>query len=302
MQNYQLLSRKSKRFGTGIFLFCLLLFITYPLWSDILQKPDSGKKMKVFILAGQSNMEGRADGNKLLPRDLERLSKVQEKVQLAYNSEPIVPLKAVKPSTEIEEIYNRELIFGPELFFGIELSEAWPDEKILLIKLSEGGTSLHGCWHPEWSEDKAIVMGEEEETKLYCALIEYVEQTLSEYKKDEYEICAMLWVQGETDAGNKIAAAAYERNLQQFISHIGQDLENDRLPFLLFQVGHGKVVEGMMKTAQLLPNVTLIPQSLDPTSGDFYPKMENGHYNYEGMKELGERFAEYLLNPISDAK
>ena len=286
----------------SIFLLFLLLFITYPLWSDMLQKPESGKKMKVFLLAGQSNMEGRADANKLLPRDLERLSKVQEKVQLAFNNERIGPLKAVKPSAEIAEIYKRELIFGPELFFGIVLSEAWPDEKILLIKLSEGASSLHGCWHPEWSEDKAIVMGEEQGTKLYRALIDYVEQTLSEYKKDEYEICAMLWVQGETDAGYKIAAAAYESNLQQFISHIRQDLENDNLPFLLFQVGHGKVVEGMMKAAQLVPNVTLIPQSLDTTSVNFYPKMENGHYNYEGMKKLGQRFAEVFLNSTSDVK
>ena len=149
MQKYQLLSRKKKRIGMGIFLLCLLLFITYPLWSDMLQKPESGKKMKVFLLAGQSNMEGRADANKLLPRDLERLSKVQEKVQLAFNNEPVGPLKAVKSSAEIAEIYKRELIFGPELFFGIVLSEAWPDEKILLIKLSEGASSLHGCWHPE---------------------------------------------------------------------------------------------------------------------------------------------------------
>ncbi len=145
---------------------------------------------------------------------------MQKKVQLAFNKE----------------------YFGTELFFGIELSDAWSDEKILLIKLTEGGTSLYGCWHPEWSEDKAVVVGEELGTKLYQELIDYVKLTLSEYEKDDYEICAMLWVQGETDAGNKIAAVAYGRNLQQFISHIRQDLDNDKLPFLLFQVGHGEVV------------------------------------------------------------
>jgi hypothetical protein len=209
-------------------------------------------------------------------------------------------LAPVKPSPEIAEIYQRELIFGPELFFGITLSEARPDEKILLIKRSEGATSLHGCWHPEWSEDKAATVGEEQKPKLYRALIEDINQVLSEYEKNEYEICAMLWVQGETDAGNEIAAAAYGHNLQQFIRHIRQDVENDTLPFLLFQVGHGKVVEGMKQTAQLVPNVTLIPQSLDPMSPDFYPKMENGHYNYEGMKKLGQRFAEVFLNHVGN--
>jgi len=268
----------------------------------MLQKQKSEKKMKVFILAGQSNMEGRADAKKLLPEDLERLSKAQENVRLAFNYEPVSPLREVKPSAEIAEIYKRELIFGPELFFGITLSETWPDKNILLIKLAEGGTSLHGCWHPEWSEDKAAIMGEEEETKLYTALIEYIKKTLSKYEPDEYEICAVLWVQGETDSGNKIAAASYGENLQKFISHIRKDLENDSLPFLLFQVGRRKVVEGMMMTEQLIPNVTLIKQSPDPASLNFYPKMENGHYNYEGMKKLGERFAESYLNQISDSK
>jgi len=286
----------------GVFLLSLLLLINYPLMSSEKQKHDSRKKIKVFILAGQSNMEGRADANKLLPHDLERLSKVQAKVQLAFNNEPVCPLKAVKPPAEIAEIYKLDAIFGPELFFGINLSEAWPDEKILLIKLSEGATSLHGSWHPEWSDDKATLMGEEQEPKLYQALINYVEKTLSEYKKDEYEICAMLWVQGETDAGNKTAAKAYGENLQQFISHIRQDLENETLPFLLFQVGHGKVVEGMMEVSQRVPNVTLIKQSLDPKSVNFYSKIKNGHYNYNGMKKLGQRFAEIYLNKISTAK
>lgn len=283
------------------FLFCHSSIIS-PLWAGMRYNHESDKKIKVFLLAGQSNMEGRADASKLDRQDLERLSRVQEKVELAYNKEPIGPLQAVKPSTEIAEIYNRELIFGPELFFGITLSEAWPNEKILLIKLSEGATSLHGCWHPEWSKEKATVIGEENEPKLYKLFIDYVEQTLSKYEKEEYEICAMLWIQGETDAGNKIAESAYGENLQQFINHLRQDLNDNALPFLLFQVGHGKVVEGMIKTTQLMPNVTLLQQSLEPTSVNFYPRMENGHYNYDGMKKLGVRFAEMYLNSISGSK
>ena len=278
-----------------ILLLGLLLLTMYPVYPDMLQKPELGKKIKVFLLAGQSNMEGRADANKLLPRDQERLLYAQKNVRLAFNYEPVCPLKAVKPSPEIAEIYQRDLIFGPELFFGITLSEAWPDEKILLIKRTEGATSLHGCWNPQWSKDKAAVVGEVHGTKLYQALIGYIDQVLSEYEQDEYEICAMLWVQGESDSGNKIAAAAYGGNLQQFISHIRQDVENDTLPFLLFQVGSGKVVEGMKQTAQLVPNVTFIPQSMKPTSANFYPRMGNGHYNYEGMKKLGQRFAEAFL-------
>jgi hypothetical protein len=280
------------------FKFCwvFLILATTAMSQEVLKKSiKSKKKIKVFILAGQSNMEGRADGTKLLQEDHERLLRAQKNVQLAYNNEPLIPLNPVKPTPGIAETYNRTLIFGPEIFFGITLSEIWPDEEILLIKLSEGSTSLHGCWNANWSEDKAAIMNEVQESKLYSSLTNYIEQILSEYKTDEYELCGMLWVQGETDAGNKIAASAYGRNLNQFIGQIRQDLKKENLPFILFQVGHGKVVEGMIDVSKSLTNVTLIPQSLEPMSADFYSKLENGHYNYEGMKKLGERFAEVFL-------
>jgi len=281
---------------SGLLVLSFVLALAHTGWTDELQKPEPGKKIKVFLLAGQSNMEGRADGNKLMPQDRERLEKAQGSVQLAFNYEPVCALDVVKPSRDIAKIYKRDLIFGPELFFGIALSEAWPEEKILLIKRTEGGTSLHGCWNPDWRADRAAVMGEESEPKLYSALTTYVKQVLSGYGEDEYEICAMLWVQGETDAGDKTAATEYGTNLRALIERIRHDVGRETLPFLLFQVGYGEVVEGMRRTAREVPNVTLIRQSLDPVSPDFYKKMENGHYNYEGMKKLGYRFAELFLS------
>ena len=113
-----------------------LMLTTAVASQEVIQKSvDSKKKIKVFILAGQSNMEGRADGTRLLQEDLERLLNAQKNVQLAYNNEPVIPLNAVKPTPGIAKAYNRTLIFGPEIFFGITLSEIWPDEEILLIKV-----------------------------------------------------------------------------------------------------------------------------------------------------------------------
>ena len=284
------------RLANGILVLSLVLAWAHTAWTDELRRPERGKGIKVFLLAGQSNMEGRADGNKLTPQDRERLRKAQDRVQLAFNYEPIRPLDAVRASEEIAEIYKRDLIFGPELFFGITMSEAWPQERILLVKVTAGATSLHGSWNPDWREDKAAAMGEEGAPKLYSALTAYVKQVLSGYGNDEYEICAMLWVQGETDAGNETAARAYGDNLKNLIESIRHHVGRETLPFLLFQVGHGEVVEGMKRTAREVPNVTLIPQSLDPISLDFYQKMENGHYEYEGMKKLGHRFAELFLS------
>ncbi len=40
-------------------------------------------KLNVFIFAGQSNMEGRADGAKLSDADRERLARVKDRIALA---------------------------------------------------------------------------------------------------------------------------------------------------------------------------------------------------------------------------
>lgn len=263
-----------------------------------LQKPDKGKRVKVFLLAGQSNMEGRADGDRLTAQDRARLEKVQGRVQLAFNNEPARALDVVRPSEEIAAIYKVAHIFGPELFFGIAVAEAWPEEKILLIKYTAGATSLHGAWNPDWSEEKAKAMGEERAPRLYPALAAYVGQVLAGYGEDEYEIGAMLWVQGETDSGKESAETAYGENLRTLVERIRQDTERARLPFLLFQVGEGKVVEGMQTVAREVPDVYLLLQSLDPDSPDFYQKIENGHYNHEGQKKLGLRFAELFLSTV----
>lgn len=52
----------------------------------------------------------------------------------------------------------------------------------------------------------------------------------------------------------------------------------------------------MKRVADEVTNVSLIPQSQAPDSPDFYKRMGNGHYNYEGMKKLGCRFAEVFLS------
>ncbi|TWU13331.1 hypothetical protein CA54_21660 [Symmachiella macrocystis] len=264
-------------------------------YSEELQRPDAGKKIKVFLFAGQSNMEGRASGCKITQEDRTRLKNVQKRIQLAFNHEPISPLKVVSPSEEIRKIYQRDRIFGPELFFGISLAEAMPNEKFLFIKRTRGSSSLHGCWNPEWSEDKAVLLGEAKHPKLYREYVDYVRQVLDGYSPEDYELCAMLWVQGESDDKAPEAEAAYGATLRKLIERVRLDTKHSTLPFILFQVGSPKVVEGMRQTAAKVPSATLIPQSLNPDSSDFYEKMENGHYNAEGMKKLGTRFAEVFL-------
>jgi hypothetical protein len=262
---------------------------------DELQRPAPGKKLHVFIFAGQSNMEGRADGRKLAKKDTDRLHAVRDRVQLAYNQRPIMPLDVVEPPDDIKQIYHLDRIFGPELFCGLALAEALPDEHILLIKVAVGATSLYGSWNPDWTQEKAEIADDHEAPKLYNTLVERINETLSGLKPADYEIHAMFWVQGESDNKNEQTSAAYGTLLRTLIERIRADLRSPELPFFLWEVGAGKVVEGMRNTAKEVSHVTLLRHSSEPSAPDFLPTMKNGHFNDEGMKRMGSRFAEAYL-------
>ena len=91
--------------------------------------------VKVFLLAGQSNMDGRGDGSRLSDDDKARLERAQRHIRFAYNRNPVVPLNVTVPSPFIARKFQLERTFGPELFFGLSLSDAWPDEEILTLQL-----------------------------------------------------------------------------------------------------------------------------------------------------------------------
>lgn len=294
---------KTKIISTKILTgFLIVILCCASSSADDLQKPEAGKKIKVFLLAGQSNMEGRANGYKLTEEDLEQLHAVQDRIQLAYNGNPVHPLDVVRPPKVIEEIYKYDRIFGPEIFFGIAMAEIFPDEKFLFIKKTAGGTSLLGCWNPDWNREKAAIMKEQNHPRLYGEFIQYTKEVLKGFSPEEYEVCGMFWVQGERDAKVPEAEEAYGKNLYNLITRVRTDLGLKDLPFIFFKVGSEKIGEGMKETADQLSNVTMIPQSLKPDSEDYFETMENGHYNINGFRKLGARFADVYLQDYNARK
>lgn len=252
----------------------------------------------VFILAGQSNMDGRGDGSKLTDDEKQRLEAVGDRVRFVYNGEPERPLSVTIPAKHIARKFSLEKTFGPELFFGLRLAEAHPDEHFLFIKRSKGGTSLYGCWNPEWSEDKAKVTGELEGPKLYQVLKEDLDRVLGGRPAAGYEMAGMLWVQGEADSGEKKygpkPAETYGENLSKLIRGIREHTGEPELPFVLLEVGSPRIREASAEVARRMKRVSTIPQSKDPADANHLPGYGPpvGHYNYEGMKRIGELFFE----------
>lgn len=277
---------------------CANAVVTPKVQANNKQITSSGhsKKIKVFLLAGQSNMDGRGDGSKLTHEDKTRLAQTRKRVKFAYNHFPVAPLYVTESSRLVKRKFKLDTVFGPELFFGIGMAEAYPEDEFLFIKRSLGGQSLYGSWNPNWNEDKARAMHELKRPKLYSDMIAYTRGTLAALHKNSYKICAVLWVQGEADSSTKkhgtIPAEEYHENLTNLINRFRRDLGDQNLPFVMFQVGKGKVVKAMQYADRNMKNVTLIPQSKDKRSSDYYPTYgpPTGHYTYASMKRIGEAF------------
>ncbi|OEJ98817.1 hypothetical protein A8C32_06415 [Flavivirga aquatica] len=263
--------------------------------------------VQVVLLAGQSNMAGGGNYDDLDDSIKERIAKVSNRVQVSINRKPAKPLSYSdnKPS----EKYNFTKRFGPELFIGLILAEKNPKQEFLLIKTSQGGTSLYGAWNPNWSAKKAKTLekGEKKQNmKLYEKHINQIRKELSKLKDQgkSYKIIGLAWMQGENDASREISARSYKENLKTLIESYRKAFKVKKMPVVVGQINskYGNFPEGpdMVRKAYVdVANadnfVDVIKTTTDRTWNDYPKHTDNVHYNTEGQKRLGITFGEKLM-------
>jgi len=286
--------------------FFILLFLSFA----GISLGQSTQKTKVFLLAGQSNMDGRGDASKLSEAEMKLLANASQKIHFIYKGtvgegnaiQYKGALDFTNPWSFVKQKFRIEKCFGPELFFGVELVKNYPKQDYLFIKRSQGGTSLYGAWNPNWSFEKASFFNEQNKPKLYQDFIDLVDAELAELHPDSYEIVGRLWVQGETDSNTSngsVAANTYHLNLENLINSVRGHYDIPDLPFLILGVGSKKVQKAMVQVSNKLTNVSYIERSQDVNRSNYTPIYTHkwngkpvGHYNYEGMKKMGRLFFE----------
>jgi hypothetical protein len=286
--------------------FFILLFLSFA----GISYGQSTQKTKVFLLAGQSNMDGRGDASKLSEAEMKLLANASQKIHFIYKGtvgegnaiQYKGALDFTNPWSFVKQKFRIEKCFGPELFFGVELVKNYPKQDYLFIKRSQGGTSLYGAWNPNWSFEKASFFNEQDKPKLYQDFIDLVDAELAELHPNSYEIVGMLWVQGETDSNTSngsVAANTYHLNLENLINSVRGHYDIPDLPFLILGVGSKKIQKAMVQVSNKLTNVSYIERSQDVNRSNYTPIYTHkwngkpvGHYNYEGMKKMGRLFFE----------
>ncbi|HTU22064.1 MAG TPA: sialate O-acetylesterase [Gemmataceae bacterium] len=235
------------------------------LWPGAVRADSTPKPVKVFILAGQSNMEGKAKVS-LLDYQATQPATRQLYAPLRKDGKWIeredVWIKFLNRKGKLTVGYGSPKCIGPELGFGKVVGDRY-DEQVLLIKTAWGGRNLYRDFRPPSAGlppmkvlDKVLADQQKRKPQTtlddvkkqfgasYHAMIDEINTTLANlkdnlpgYKEQGYELAGFVWFQGWNDMINAEATAEYKSNLTHFINDVRKDLKFPKLPFVIGQMG-----------------------------------------------------------------
>lgn len=216
--------------------------------------------LRVFLLAGQSNMEGHGVVDLDDPRDYNggrgnlaqfvadpkhaadwahlRASggwAVRDDVFVSYLAEH--GTKKAGPLSVGFAVYDDARHFGPEFGLGHQLGRRWT-EPVLLVKTAWGGKSLDRDFRPP---SAGGVVG-----PCYTRMVQEFRAALAALPQDFPALAkdftptlqGVVWFQGWNDGCEPKAAAAYRENLVQLVLDLRAEFGDPTLPFVVGETGN----------------------------------------------------------------
>lgn len=217
----------------------------------VTRQEKSQKKVRVFIMAGQSNMQGYgtvidAEGD---PGSLEDV--IQHDTLGTWSALGVAgdwnafenaylyfatDADTIRSNVTVGQGANPDLI-GPELMFAHQLDECIEDP-ILIIKTAWGGKSL--------AEDFRPPSADGETGASYIAMIDMVRNVTNNLGSEfpdlaglPHEISGFAWFQGWNDGASQDFLDEYESNLAHLLGDVRNDFNNPLLPIVIANSGHG---------------------------------------------------------------
>ncbi|MCA9259064.1 MAG: hypothetical protein KDA61_07685 [Planctomycetales bacterium] len=301
-------------------LALLLVFTTKPALS-------TAESVKVFLLAGHSNIGGTAFADDLDPAW--NVPQDDVWIWLDHNVDGIGDWAPLEPGhgnvTHSARPDDPEGItppddgrprVGPELSLGRTLADAYPDSRIAIIKQVRSGTIA------EWSP--ANVGPPDTLDHPWSSLLQKTGDALAalENAGHSFEIAGLFWAVGGRDARNwnsnsadpdevvvgrdeaLARSATYGVGLTEFIDGVREEFGSN-LPIVMTRIGDdiGEPVLLQYPGAELVRAAQIEVTSIDPLTttitGDGITLGDLVHYDAMGQIEFGRRFASAYINRIA---
>lgn len=266
--------------------------------------PDGeGREVKVILLLGQSNATGCSLTSYLqegVSREkYDEFAKGYESVMIHFSLDDG---KYSSGGTFVPVDMNcaaGEGYFGPELGMAEILSAAFPEERVLILKFTMSGYSLHHHW---------LCAGQR--GSIYEAFMAFVNSSLEYLESKNYEprIGAICWMQGESDTTD-FKASHYFDNQSAFASYLREDLapwaEDGGIFFIDAGISsspyclpaYPAINEAKVRFADLSP-MNLYFSTIDEGLTTLYEPAGDpdlGHYDALSELTLGRLFGQYIV-------
>src|SRR6186713_3021988 len=238
----------------------------FPKRVEVMSNNIQKENVWVFIMAGQSNMAGRGI---VEPEDTlsdKRILSINKDGQIVIAKEPL----------HFYELERTGLDCG--LSFAKTVIKKIPDSvSILMIPTAIGGSSIK-----QWLGDSVF-----RNVKLFSNFLSKVE-----IAKQNGVIKGILWHQGESDANEKNIPLHKER-LHLLFSKFRSSVGNNELPVLLGELGSfsENPVNFNLINKAIHDYATEDKNSRVISTKDLKDKGDHLHFDSEGQRTMGERFA-----------
>ncbi|MEO0726265.1 MAG: sialate O-acetylesterase [Bacteroidota bacterium] len=248
----------------------------------VTRQEKTPSKMRVFVLAGQSNMQGFGtidDGENspgtlvnIMENDVNgdwsELGSVDDWTVLDGASLYFANgNETVRSKVTVGQGANANL-FGPELMFAHQLDRYY-DDPVLIIKTAWGGKNLAEDFRPP---SAGGTTGEFYNTMIQT--VQDVTQNLGTEFPDigvtEYEISGFAWFQGWNDGAEDSFLAEYESNLHHLVADIRNDLNAPNLPIVIANSGHGGFSTTGDLWVQSMQDIVAVAQENVACNDDIY--------------------------------
>lgn len=196
-----------------------------------LQPVEGEPPVKLYIMAGQSNFgwKIRVDGmKKYAPEVLAWLASAENDVLYSWKQNKIGKGSTSNGFIKLDKTVGMHApnLYAPDHILAYHLSKHWkqqnPKQRIAIIKVQQGATSLVQHWNPGSQRGKGFY----KEGDMHVTLIEQIESGIAELDKAgiAWEGAGFFWYQGEGDCYD--AGASYARLFDDLV--YGAEFDSDQ--------------------------------------------------------------------------
>jgi hypothetical protein len=258
--------------------FLIIVLLTFAIIPPILRAED----IDLFVLAGQSNMQGWQGNAENYPADPNGIDK---RIKFYWVTPQYSSSQGKWTFMQPQGGLFPKGHFGPEVTFArLLVSDGYNPA---IFKYSLGSTSLAYDWKAPGKNG------------MYDQMVAELKKAVTLLQKQGHKVSfkALAWIQGESDAESKELADEYGNMLKLLIDHFrGKVAKEERLPIILGLDEQHSWVKAFPKVLEAQQQIAKEDQEIIFTSMIGLEKADPTHLTPKGLVEHGARlFAAYKM-------